>query len=176
MFRSYVFAFRKSSAGFRKAVSQSQPYVRYQTPSNFAIRRNSVPHRGISLRYFSQNNADTSLPRHGVLTAMVLGGFAISCGILLKKPLALERRDPRNGDEFWAQYRYVPPNWPRSLDQTNEILRWSEGSQNLGGSVIRVDSVEVPSNFPGEDTISETAGDDDNGMRWFILGIYDGHA
>ena len=61
------------------------------------------------------------------------------------------------------------------MAHADAMLRWQEGSTMVGGSVLRSDHVEVPSNFPPEDFMMQTKATGNNGLMWFITAIFDGH-
>ena len=110
----------------------------------------------------------------------LLGGCALLYGFSSKEPRRLEGQNPQSESwtqsQEWTDTRYVPMNPPRSLVHANDMLRWQEGSSLVGGSVLRADHVEVPSNLPPEDFMMQTKATGDNGLIWFMSAIFDGHA
>lgn len=166
-----------SRAGLRSAASIRQP-KRPSWPSAFAIETLKYPSldapRWISRRSIHQ---DTSFP---VVTLATL--FFGICGtfycISNAQPSLLEAPPP--DEEFELKetvfLKYAPINPPRSFEQVNDMLHWQENSILVGGSVVRSDQVEVPSNLPSEDALVQALAKDQQGeLIWLISGVFDGH-
>lgn len=75
-------------------------------------------------------------------------------------------------------YKYMPVNPPRSSGHVNGFLQWQETSHKIGGSLVRQDQVQVPSNLPPEDTPMTLYACNNltNELLWSVAGIFDGHA
>ncbi|KAL9125805.1 MAG: hypothetical protein Q9217_005047 [Psora testacea] len=110
-----------------------------------------------------RNEKRPSRGAFGILATLLVSGFAVSHIMFIAKPLALESRGPHE-DQAWAYQKYAPVNPPRSLVHVDDMLRWEEGSSAIGGSVLRADHVQVPSNSPPEDLLMQTTATDDDGL------------
>ena len=163
---------------FSNASVRIQRTAHAKDPTNSARWRSIAGFkRNISQSRWGSNRLKLSQGTIGILATILFGGFAVSYGISTTQPLALEGHDP---DEevvhVWDYKKYEPLNGPCSLVRANEMLRWDEGSQAVGGSVVRTDYVQIPSNFPPEDVLMQTKAMDGPELLWLITGVFDGHA
>lgn len=102
---------------------------------------------------------------------------------LLERTLVDDEGD-EDGDDAepeWPDYvrrRYVPVALPLSLKGAEAALYWNAESESLqrGSNILRIDHVNIGSNFLPEDGMTLGQGRRDDELQWIIAGIYDGHA
>ena len=115
----------------------------------------------------------------GLLSTILLTGAGISYSLVASKPLLLE-----NDDAFEmisaseVEQKYLSPVLPFTIEQANEALRWEESIQIVGqgSGVLRFDTNRIPSNNPCEDEVLSASGHEEDEVKWFLWGVFDGHA
>lgn len=165
----------------RNTLSRHQP-IRPFPPLSFGIESCNHPILQAQrwncsrVRHWGQQGSHPPFVRVAALALSVSG---ISYGIYNTQPHLLEAPQPDEDFELKEAVflRYRPVNPPRSLEQADDMLHWQEDSILVGGSIIRSDQVQLPSNLPAEDTMVQAQAKDQQGeLVWFISGIFDGHA
>ena len=168
-------------AAVPRVINCSGPLPKFVSPSTCATSFGLPPHHINQLYTSHQSFRSSSVSRiqSWLLAISVLGGAGILLGLSFKEPRRLEWEPPEGSswtrDQEFIQKRYAPVNFPRSTVHADAMLRWHEGSTMIGGSVLRSDHAEVPSNLPAEDLMMQTKATGDNGLVWFINAIFDGH-
>ena len=125
------------------------------------------------LRHLHSNS-----PR-GTLFGFLLASAGICYSTYKTKPLALESDETfKSIGQGMVKQKYISPTIPLTIEQANETLRRIEGSQAMaaGSGILRLDTMQLPSNPITEDMCLSATGYENGEIRWMLSGIYDGHA
>ena len=110
---------------------------------------------------------------------MLLTSTSISYNVHDAKPLVLESDDTfKLHGSAALDKKCLSRILPLTIEQANEALHQEESAQIVGVSsgVIRYDTIQLPSNPIPEDKYISTLGQENNEIKWMLLGIYDEHA
>lgn len=154
-------------------------YLRRSTPLLSSSASNS---KGFRALHLSRKSAPYSQwlrrPHRRIIFWTLLTGAGISYSIYNAQPLVLESDEAFETLGLRFKQKYSSLTNRLTIEQANEVLRRIENSEiiGVGSGILRLDTMQLPSNPIPEDICLTAGGQEDGETRWMLCGIYDGHA